>query len=74
VHECSDKNILPKGGCSVHPSVTLGREQQLLSTSGMFSHCLEPDYNSSWQQPTEVKHSVLKTLNGLTLSYLYTQS
>jgi hypothetical protein len=68
VHDCSDENILPKGGCSVHPSVSSSREQQLLPTSGMISHCLEPDYNSNWQQPTEVKHYVLKMYNGFTHS------
>jgi hypothetical protein len=60
VHECSDKNILPTDGCSVHSNVILGMEQQLWSTSGMISHCPEPDYNSSWQQATEVKRFVLK--------------
>jgi hypothetical protein len=48
-------------------------ELQLLSTSGTLSHCLEPDYNSNWQQPAEVKHYVLKMHNGFTLSQLYTQ-
>lgn len=39
-----------------------------MSTSGMLSHCLEPDYNSNWQQPTEVKHCVLKMHKGFTYS------
>jgi hypothetical protein len=48
--------------------VLLSREQLLLSISGMLSHCPEPDYNSNWQQPTEVQHYVLKMHNGFTHS------